>query len=208
MRVLDHADAVLGSWMRDLVDSHQVTMDRAGFEALRAEAAEARTAGLDRPVDPAALEQFPVRTAEVAAVWLANHRTWLAAHPAVEELHDEITDALKAVRGKMTRTETRWFGRCACGEDILGEHGDQLAKCRGCGTQYLADNLRTRMLSDARERLATGAEIRALIEQCTGERVPRSTWNSWLSRGRIRPRGSGMYRVGDALDLAERRRSG
>lgn len=156
-------------------------------------------------------------TAE-AAGWLANLAGLLAEHPAADEMHSEITDAVEQVRRVIDRyAEKVWLGKCnsvtegiVCEEDLFGAKDRETVQCKTCGTVHDAAYLWESLRSAVRETLATAAEIAAASVRIYGQALNVKTIRTWANRGRIETHGKNasdepLHKVGEVLDFAHGR---
>ena len=104
-----------------------------------------------------------------------------------------------------------YLGPCQhCQNDYYVKPRATVAKCRGC---HGTIDIRTQMAwvqQQLQDRLMTLSEIRLALN-ILDIPVPYNTIKSWAHRGRLLPQAEGLYRLGDAKQLAEehaeRRRS-
>lgn len=156
-------------------------------------------------------------TAE-AAEWMANLAGLLAEHPAADQMHSEITDAVEQVRRVVDRyAEKIRLGKCGavvegikCYEDLYGVKDRETVHCRTCGTHHDAASRWESIRSAVRESLASAAEIAAAAVRIYGRPLNVKTIRTWANRGRIETRGRNadgepLHVVGEVLDLAHER---
>lgn len=143
-----------------------------------------------------------------AAAYLVAHTSTLRTHPAADELHDEITDAIaRAWRAIDRPPERRFAGPCdECGEDLYGRPHRAELRCGHCGAVYDAHHRRSWLLDQARDQLATAKTIARALPDLVGKPITPSMIRGYAHRGRLAPRppdptGQARYRVGDVIDL-------
>lgn len=86
-----------------------------------------------------------------ASRWLMRHPSWIALHPAVDELYDEIRETIRlAWRAVDSAPDKVYIGTCstplegehdddqdqpsACDEELYAREGDWEKRCQACGT--------------------------------------------------------------------------
>lgn len=153
--------------------------------------------------------------------WLLRHPTWIRLHPAADELHDEITDAVRRCWQIIDRApDMMLLGQCGaecngirCDDYVYGHKGKRVARCRTCGTSWDVEERQQWMREEVQDRLANSTQLSTLLAGM-GIEVASSTIRNYA-----RPRKSGdqfkpplieargmdgrrpLYRVGDVLDL-------
>lgn len=77
--------------------------------------------------------------------WLMRHPTWIALHPAADDLYAEITQDIKAAWrvAHYATPDTVYVGPCdaemegeACGDDLYARRDSATVKCSTCGTVH------------------------------------------------------------------------
>lgn len=143
-----------------------------------------------------------------AATWLLGHVSTMRTHPAADELHDEITDAIARAWRVVDRPAPRLFaGPCdLCGSDLYGRPHAAILRCGQCGTEYDAAVRREWLLDQARDQLATPSTIARALPGLLGRAVTPAMIRGWAHRGRLAARpadtdGRPRYRVGDVIDV-------
>lgn len=157
-------------------------------------------------------------TLEGLSRWLLRHPTWIRTHPAGEELHDEITDAIKRCWQVIDRAPDRvYLGTCTavyegvhCTEELYGHHDRQTARCRTCGTEWDMTFRREWLLDQIADRHLTAAEMSQALPSWLDQPLTPAQIRGWAHRGRIRQCGQRavgprkavpLYRVGDVLGV-------
>lgn len=154
----------------------------------------------------AGISQPPAKPAR----WLLRNVQSIAMHPAADEAYDEITDAVRQAYRVIDRVaDLLLAGRCAeCEMALYARPTDETVTCRGCETQHLTAERRDAMIPEACGMLVDASTSLAWIHKFLGEVIPRGTWDSWVSRGRIVAHGTdslgrSTYNFGEAWWLAE-----
>ncbi|MGW6699624.1 hypothetical protein [Nocardia sp. NPDC055049] len=176
----------------------------------------------------------PVQVDERLAVWLASHPHELRQLEAAEQVHADIVTAAENVRRAIDRpADHRYLGRCP----VVLDHGGKCeanlwapvdaawVRCPRCAQQHEVAHLEDRATEAAREMLCTMPE---LLHACAavGSPIARRTGYRWAAEGRLtrrawlirdrqgvritdrhEDRAVPVYRVGDALELAQRETS-
>lgn len=125
---------------------------------------------------------------------------------------DEAHDFRERVRRTLERpAPPTYVGPCpargtegdGCAGELYLREGRERGTCRECGTEFTRDEQLDYVSDALEERLMTPAEIvRAL--KIVGHEVKPGTVFKWVQRGRLEEAVDGLYRLADALDLAER----
>ncbi|MFE0021933.1 hypothetical protein [Amycolatopsis sp. NPDC059021] len=150
-----------------------------------------------------------------AASWLTGLPGLLALHPAADELHDEITHVVAQVRRVVDRPPDRVYaGPCdapvdgeRCPDHLYARPGQRRVQCGSCGAEHDVDERRNWMIRYAVDLRVTATVALGWARLLLDKAIPRGTWDSWISRGRIVPhgtdgRGRPVFRFGDVRDLA------
>ncbi|MFD6163723.1 hypothetical protein ACFWFR_00925 [Oerskovia sp. NPDC060287] len=127
---------------------------------------------------------------------------------------DEANDFRERVRKTLEQpAPPTYVGPCSsrgadgagCGGELYLREGRERGTCRECGTEFTHDEQQAYISDALEERLMTPAEIvRAL--KIVGREVKAGTVFKWVQRGRLEEVVDGLYRLADALDLADRPR--
>lgn len=106
--------------------------------------------------------------------WLLRHPSWIAQHPAVDELADEVHDAIRLAWRAIDRTkDTRVFlGRCdlglaenpVCAEELYAHPSQEDVTCP-CGAEWSVSERRNWLVGEMRERdeVGTATELAGLM---------------------------------------------
>ncbi|SFO83202.1 hypothetical protein SAMN05421810_101104 [Amycolatopsis arida] len=157
----------------------------------------------------------PAGSTAAAAAWLVGLPGLLALHPAADELHDEITHVVARVRRVIDRPPDRIYaGPCdapiegeRCPDHLYAHPGANRVQCGTCGTEHDVTERRNWMIDYAAGLRVTATVALGWARLLLDKTIPRGTWDSWVSRGRIVPhgtdgRGRPVYRFGTVRDLA------
>ncbi|MET4222799.1 hypothetical protein [Oerskovia enterophila] len=125
---------------------------------------------------------------------------------------DEAHDFRERVRKTLERpAPPTYVGPCrargadgaGCSGELYVREGRERGTCRECGTEFTRDEQLTYVRDALEERLMTPTEIvRAL--KIVGHEVKPGTVFKWVQREKLEEVVDGLYRLTDALDLAER----
>lgn len=126
--------------------------------------------------------------------WLMRHPTWIALHPAVDELYRELTEDMTAAWrvANYSSSAVRFVGVCyaefegvECVERLFAHEDAPTVRCKVCGTEH--ENV-----TERREGLAAAAEeqyvpLRDLVGLVTekGHRLTTSMLRNLRARGRV-----------------------
>jgi transcription elongation factor Elf1 len=146
-----------------------------------------------------------------AAAVLMFHIDQVRKHPAVDELVDEITDAIGQARRVVDRPADRMFvGPClvefegvTCHEDLYAKPRAAWVVCKVCGSSHDVAERRDWMLNDASDRLFTVREAAQILGSYGNLRITESTIRGYISGGKLgyhgKVEGSSVIRLGDLL---------
>lgn len=155
--------------------------------------------------------------------WLVARPHELRGHVAAEELHSDILGAVIGLRRVVDRPIDREFlGLCPRdGANLWAEVGESWVRCRTCREQYSVGELLDKAIEAVEDMLCT---IPELLRACEAIKRPvkRRTAYWWAHEGILCRRGwltrsqgghritdhetegaTPVYRVGDALELAQ-----
>jgi hypothetical protein len=197
----------LGLWVRDLWETHGVPDPDGNLPALQV-----------------------ANTAASLSRWLLRHPTWMRAHPAAQEMYEEILEDV----GQAKRTIDRALGRiyvgvCSapieegqCPEDLYGVEAKAYVTCRSCGTEHVMSSRRDVLRGALEDQYASIRDLVGLVNG-SGHRLttsmvrnlksrqrlntyvadPDTPPDKWGSRVRLKIDGDvgpDLYRLGDVLD--------
>lgn len=152
-----------------------------------------------------------------AAEWLAKYPALLAMHPAADELHDELVWLPTEVRRIVDSAPDRiLLGPCGavyegveCTDEISGRKDQVVVRCRTCGAEFSGFERWEALKDKVRDTLATATEISGWIAQMYGKVIKVDTVRVWAHRDKVETfegmGGATLYRVGDVLDMTDRR---
>ncbi|WP_068924996.1 hypothetical protein [Planobispora rosea] len=167
------------------------------------------------------LGRVPDDTLAGIATWLARHVARLLAHPAAEEVVDEITTAVARARHAIDRAADRIYaGPCdACGLDLYARPDALTVACAcidatGRRRVYDVAARRAWMFDQVIDMIGNASWV-ASVSTMLGSPVSPSTVRTWGGRGRLTVRGYGpplnpgadphpLYRVGDVVERVAR----
>lgn len=154
----------------------------------------------------------PVGSTAAAVAWLTGLPRLLAAHPAADEMWDEVTHVVARVRRVVDRPPERIYaGPCgagdACADHLYAYPGQSIARCATCGAEHDVAERREWMIRYAADLRVTATVALGWARLLLDKTIPRGTWDSWTSRRRLLAhgtdaRGHPVYRFGDVRDLA------
>lgn len=153
---------------------------------------------------------------------LLSHVPEIRRHPAVEELIDEVTDAIKQARRVIDRPADKvYLGQClvetpddqgrqvTCLADVYARTTASQVKCGVCGITHEVTERRAWLLEQARDRLFTVKEAAQMMGDVGRIKVTEASIRGYVHRGRIAYHTGTMIRLGDLLtvviDDSERR---
>jgi len=147
------------------------------------------------------------RTARLELV-ADRHGHWTAdPNPRIGlEYADTANDLMRRVEKLVTQpAPPKFMGPClaACGGDLWLRHGRPAAICDQCGSAADLEAVREQLMRAMESRLMDRSELVVAL-RFLGAKTPRNTVDAWITRGRLVPvlRDPQMFRLGDALDLA------
>jgi hypothetical protein len=148
------------------------------------------------------------------AAYLLSHIPEIRRHPAVIELVDEITDAIRQARRAVDRPADRIFvGPCmaenpddegrqvTCLEDLYARPQASEVRCKVCGTDHPVAERRSWLLEQARDRLFTVREAAQMMGDVGGIKVTEASIRGYIHRGRIVYHTGTLILLGDLLKV-------
>ena len=152
---------------------------------------------------------------QAAAACLLNHIDAIRRHPAVNELVDEVTDAIQQARRVVDRPADRiYLGQCFV--ENPDEDGEQVTcmaelyarptafevQCRVCGTEHPVAERRAWLLKRAEDMLFTVQQAAQMVGEVGHIRVTEAAIRGYIHRKRIAYRPGGkLIRLGDLLEV-------
>lgn len=151
-------------------------------------------------------------------VWLAAHLTDIRHQLWAPDMLADLTARREAAVRAIDRPEDRLYaGPCSgtihlaegitiqCERRIWARPEDASVRCRACGTVHIVADRQAYMLTAAADLLMPGPKICSVMTTMLRVLVKRSTFRSWVHRGKLVRRGvrdgADLYRFGDALAL-------
>jgi hypothetical protein len=139
-------------------------------------------------------------------------------HPAVVELVDEITDAIRQARQAVDRpADKQYLGQClvptpdeegrdvTCLEDVYASPTASHARCKVCGVTHDVGERRKALLDKAEDRLFTIQESATIIGSYGELRITESTIRNYVSSGQLsyhgKFEGKSVIRMGDLMEV-------
>lgn len=148
------------------------------------------------------------------ARWLYSRLDVIRLRPDADQIHDELTYAIREARRVIDRpTDRRMFlGRCgaptrsACAEELHGLPWQDSVSCPACGREWGIRERRAWMLRVVEDEVRTAPTLAALLTQL-GAAVSVEDIQRWARQGRLHwismdSNRRRRYRAGDVLDLA------
>lgn len=188
-------------------------------ETWLAVAAEATKAGQPTPPAPSSWDcpdrRDPITTSAMPALLgqvAVRYGHFTQDEREALDFCDEAHDFRERVRKTLEQSAPpTYVGPCrargadgnGCSGELYLREGRERGTCRECGTEFAHDEQRAYVRGALEERLMTPAEIvRAL--KIVGHEVKPGTVFKWVQREKLEEVVDGLYRLADALDLAER----
>lgn len=140
-----------------------------------------------------------------ASRWLMRHPTWIALHPAVDDLYDEIRETIRqAWRAVDTAPDKVYIGTCStvveqwwddedqrpegpapvCAEELYARDGDWEKRCPVCATIHDVEE-RQEVLASAVEHQYVPAGTLVGVVGGRGERLTEQMLRSLRRRGKV-----------------------
>lgn len=153
-----------------------------------------------------------------SAATLLVHIDAIRRHPAVNELVDEIADAVTQARRAVDRpADKQYFGTCysetpdpegrlvTCLEEIYARVDAREVRCKVCGTAHEIRERRIWLMKQARDMLVTVKEASSYLGEVGGIAVTEASIRGFLHRGKRlsyrAPVDAKRFRLGDLLDV-------
>jgi hypothetical protein len=150
----------------------------------------------------------------VASRILLRNVAVIRRHPAVVELVDEITDAIRQARQAVDRPADRIFvgpcmaenpddegGQVTCLEDLYARPQASEVRCKVCGTEHPVAERRSWLLEQARDRLFTVREAAQMMGDVGGIKVTEASIRGYIHRKRILYHTGTLILLGDLLKV-------
>lgn len=181
MQAADNLTNVLTTWARDVLGLQQVQAPTSGSPA------------------------------RVASRLLLMHIPAIRRHPAVDELADQIHDAISQARRAVDRPADRiYLGQCyfedegvTCYEELYASAGASSVTCKVCSMTHPVAERRAWLLQRAEDMLFTPAEAAKFIGEVGHIKVTEARIRGYIHRGsRLQYRApieAKRFRLGDLL---------
>lgn len=153
----------------------------------------------------------PPPVAHQAAAYLLSHIPEIRRHPAVDELADQIHDAISQARRAVDRPADRiYLGQClyeeaevVCLSELYATPGASKVRCKVCGVTHPVSERRAWLLQRASDMLFTPAEAAKFIGEVGHIKVTEARIRGYIHRGsRLHYRApveAKRFRLGDLL---------
>ena len=147
---------------------------------------------------------------------LLSHIPEIRRHPAVVELLDEVTDAIRQARRAVDRPADRqYLGQClmetpdeegrqvTCLAELYARPDASEVTCKVCGTEHEVGERRAWLLKRAEDMIVTVREASSYLGEVGGIRVSQASIRGYLHRGKLayRPGVENGIRLGDLLTV-------
>jgi hypothetical protein len=149
-----------------------------------------------------------------AAAYLLSRVDEIRRHPAVNELVDEISDAIAQARRVVDRPADRiYLGQCmvetpddegrlvTCLEEIWARPGASETTCKVCGTEHPVRERRAWLLKKAEDYLYTVKDASEMLGEVGHITVTQARIRGYIHRGKIGYRSGKLIRLGDLLEV-------
>lgn len=114
--------------------------------------------------------------------WLLWRIDGLAHHDTAPDAITQITDAINHCHRTIDRpADSKFYGRCPCGEWLYTRPGAPTITCPNCGTHNDTNQLNADMWEQAMDQFVTPTQARALANRM-GLEIPESTMYRWITR--------------------------
>lgn len=163
------------------------------------------------------LAQHSTSPARAGARILLNHVTLVRRHPAVNELVDEITDAIHQARRAVDRPADRqYLGQCmaetpdedgrqvTCLAEIWARPSASEVTCKVCGIEHEVTERRAWLLKRAENMIVTVKDASTYLGEIGDIKVTESSIRGYLHRGKLAYRApveAKRFRLGDLLEV-------
>jgi len=151
---------------------------------------------------------------EQAAAFLLTHIPEIRRHTAVDQLVDEIADAVHQARRAVDRpADLTYLGQCymetpdpdgrlvTCLNEIYGSVSAAQVQCGVCGTEHPVTERREWLLRRAQNYVMSVKDASQLFGELGGIKVSQASIRGYLHRGKLayRPEVPNGIRLGDLL---------
>lgn len=152
-----------------------------------------------------------------AARVLLNLIPAIRRHPAVNEMVDEITDAIRLARQTVDRPADRqYLGQCwaenpdeegrqvTCLAEVWARRSASEVQCKVCGTEHPVAERRAWLMVKAKDMIVTVKDAAGYLGEVGDITVSEASIRGYLHRGRLAYRApveAKRFRLGDLLDV-------
>lgn len=186
---------LLGSWVRDLWETHAVRFQQCGgcgaswYSGHRRHRDVGCTGTWSEVIDPLMVAD----TLPELAGWLLRHPSWITNHVAPFELFDELTTAIDQAWLSVDRPADRVFlGICSepdddgvrCELDLYAKPGRRIAVCR-CSAEHDIEERRGVLLESAGDQLLTATDVSRALPGLLGKAITAAQVRGYAHRGRL-----------------------
>jgi len=129
-----------------------------------------------------------------AALWLLRHPSWIALHPAADDLYDEVMETIRlGWRAVDTAPDKTYIGQCSarledgsgeCAEDLYARVGDGEKRCPACSTIHDVQARQEILASAVEYQYVPQRDLIGLITD-RGHRLTGSMFRNLRARRRI-----------------------
>jgi hypothetical protein len=165
----------------------------------------------------------PNRSPSITAAYiLLSNVPLIRKHPAVVELVDEITDAIRQARRVVDRPADKvYLGQClmvtpdedgrdvTCLEEVWARAGASETTCKVCGVTHEVGERRAWLLQKCEDYLFTVKDASQMMGDVGHITVTQASIRGYIHRGKIGYRSGNLIRLGDlmavVLDEGERK---
>lgn len=161
-------------------------------------------------VPPADVEPTIVSTSR----WLMRHPTWVAFHPAADEIYNELSEAIQlAFRAIDIPKDTRIFlGKCGfemngewCQHELYARPRDTEVTCPICGSEWVVEERLIFLRSVAEDQVLQIPALSRLLASLGFEKATEKAIRSKAQAGVFKAvekqaHGRSLFRAGDVMD--------
>lgn len=181
---------ILCSWVRDLWETFGVP-DEDGW------------------VPPADVQPTIISTSR----WLMRHPTWIAIHPAADDLHKEITEAIYQARRSVDipKDNRIFLGKCGfemndewCREELYARPKSTEVTCQICGSEWVVEERLAHLRSIAEDEVLQIPALSRLLTrlgvEATEKAIRAKAQGGLIKAVEKAAHGRSWFRVGDVMD--------
>lgn len=132
---------------------------------------------------------LPANTTAEAAEWLHQHLQAVSMSEAAGEAVDEVAHAVDETYRAIDRPpDLLLAGPCRveeCPAWLYARPGQSRVRCPDCGVTHDVHERREWMMTAAGNMRVTASVALSWVRLLTGVVIPKGTWRSWRSRGRL-----------------------